>query len=92
MIPIAIIYYSVIGEIVDIGCYMDRSDRDLDYVLYEEQWATNSGSPKYEGFAVNRCVGACAAMGYMYAGKFVGYFKTFKCKKTHVFQRFPFPS
>ena len=65
-----------------MGCYIDNSSRDLEYALYFEQRVVNSGRPKYEGFGVTRCVGACAAMGYMYPGKFIGYLKKLKCKKT----------
>ena len=70
-----------------MGCYMDNASRDLEYVLYDEQWAVNSGRPKYEGFGVNRCVGACAAMGYMYAGKLIGHFKKLKCKKHRLYSK-----
>ena len=63
------LYLLVTGDAVDMGCYMDDSTRDLEYFLYDEQWAVDLGRPKYDGLGVNRCVGACAAMGFMYAGK-----------------------
>ena len=65
------LYISVTGDAVDMGCYMDSSTRDLKYILYDEQWALDLGRPKYDAFGVKRCVGACAAKGYIYAGNFL---------------------
>ena len=50
-----------------IGCYLDQSIGDMSMRDFD-QYINQDAEPLWKDITVPRCLGACATLGYRYAG------------------------